>query len=598
MQQISDHVRQEFIAMSALYAQPAQGAPSAAFTCVRQPKGVTPPGCHYQSSHGFGHSPIPWTNPHEQPVYALDTRLEPQPFSQAQMLSGRPPSMQSQSILGQQHTSPQQLFSNTHSRPALQHQAFVPAGQPACQHLQAQPTDTSLAPQAAAACRQSSSQAAAANSPAYGVAPWQHHGLTMPHSSSPLLHHALLPAAAASTALACCPSQPHCTVPPQHAAALGVPLHQGDVLQSASISQLSELVRCPSQSMPFSHDPSPHVPLTPAALRTGPLGAAARIADSMAGKMNCQSVSAAMPAVQQSPADSSQPSLLQPARAAGQPQQQSVLPLTSGRPPQNSLPASQQLAAPGKPGHAPLHESQTTGTAPPSRAAGLSSLLGTREQGQPAILPLATEATCEASAPIPPAHAAGSISIPHPATAGHTAALPTHHSDTRPASLSAPAYPALPADVVKASTMPQRIAWPGETLAAAPIPVQDLPSPSSMPGQATALDTSPQLRQTTHACASTKDLPAAASLPVSVGQAMEQVASDASFRFQPQVDCVQVSAGVCCTPVLRPRGQGIACVGTSVTMNCMSIILFHGVCWYVSCNELYVNYQVSLDETH
>lgn len=566
--------------MSALYAQPAQSAPSTAFTCVRQPAG-----CHYQPHPAFGHSPVQWTDHHEQPVYANGIRLEPQPFNQAQMLSGRPVSMQPQSMLGQQHASPQQLISGMHSWPASQHQAFVPAGQPAVQHLQAQPTDTSFALQAATACRQLGTQAAANSSslqhasPAlglHGVPPWQHDGSALPRSSSPLLHHALLPAAASSTAPAHC--QPHFAVPPQHAAALGAPLHpQCDVAaQSASMRQLPELVRCPSQSMPAPHDPTPHLP--PTSLGTGPLGAAKHFADSMAGQMTRQSLSAAMLAVQEPPLDSTQPSLLQlqqPAMAAGQRQQQSSLPLTSGRPALNSLPALPQLAAPGQPGPAPLPGPHATGPTAPSSAAGLT-LLGTMVQGQPAILPSATDAACDASAPISPTHAAGSISIPHPVTAGHTAALPTHHSDSRPPSVSIPAYAALPADMVRPSTMPMHIARPGEMLAAASMPAQaqDLPSPSGMPGQATAPGTSPQLRQTIDACASTENFPAAASLPVGMGQAgisTEQVASDPGFRFQPQPNCIQVSAGVCCTPVLRPRSQGVAYAGMSLTMYLSSV---------------------------
>ena len=49
------------------------------------------------------------------------------------------------------------------------------------------------------------------------------------------------------------------------------------------------------------------------------------------------------------------------------------------------------------------------------------------------------------------------------------------------------------------------------------------------------------------------------------GISTEQVACDASFRFQAQPDCIQVSAGVCCTPVLRPRSRGVACAGMSTT---------------------------------
>lgn len=573
MQQISDHVRQEFIAMSALYAHPAPTVPSTAFTCVRQPTGITPPGYHYRPHPGFCHTPVQWTNHHEQPLYAIDTRLEPQPFNQAQMLSGRPP----QGMLGQHQTSPQQLFSGIHSRLASQHQAFVPAGQPAVHHLQAQPPDTSFAPQAAAACRHSSTQAAAANSSsslqhaspaygAYGAPPWQHSASALPQSSSPLLHHAALPAAASSTAPAHC-QPPHCTVPPEEAVAVGGPVHQsGIAAQTTSIRQLSELVCCPSQSMPVPHNPILHV--SPTLLETGSLSAATHIADSVAGQVTHQSVSAAMPAVQEPPFDSAQPSLLppqQPATAAGQMQQQSSLPLTSARPPQNSLPAVQQLAAPGKPGHAPLPASHTPA---PSSAAGLTSLLGTMDLGQPAILPLATDATFDASAPNPPTHAAGSISMPQPAAAVvHTAALPTHPSDSRPASVSVPADPTLPAHTVQPSTVPQRIAWPGERLAAASMPAQHLPPPSGVPEQATPLDTSAQLLQTTDTCARADNLLAAAtSLPVGMGQAgisTEQVACDASFRFQAQPDCIQVSAGVCCTPVLRPRSHGVAYAGMS-----------------------------------
>ena len=500
------------------------------------------------------------------------------------MSSGRPQSVLPDNVHGRQHASAHQLFASNYSLPAAQHQEFAPAGRPAVQHFQAQPTDARFAPQAAASCRQVGGQVAAGlqhASPASGlhvVSPWQCNGPALPQSSSNLLYHTAPSAAASSAAPPCWPGQPHSTMPPQHAAAVGVPLGQGDVTaQFASNNQPSGLVRCSNQSTLFAHDPTLSVSTVSAALGTGTsdpqvlpgataCGATRHDMDSLAGQIDCHSVSAAMPATQGAVSHSAQHSLLQRQQSSSvQQQQHASLTLPSGRPAPSSLPARQQPAVPEQAGPVPLLGPYTTGAIAHPTATGVSSLPITAEQGQAATTSLSTAASCpaascpaaacDAPALIPPTHATDGVSIHHPSAPGSTAVPSMHHPDSTP-----PPHTAPPADVAKPSVVPQ---WPGIAL-----PAQQLTSPSVVPGQVTPLDTTPQFRQMTDSYASSGHCSAAASLPLGVGHLglPEQVASDGSFRFQPQTDCVQVSAGVCCTPVLRPRSQEVAYAGTSVAM--------------------------------
>ena len=588
MQQISDHVRQEFIAMSALCAQPAQNASSSASAYIRRTTDVAPPGCHYQSHSGL--VPFHAANHHIHPAYTTDTfrdtRLEPQPFHGTHMSSGWPPSVLSYSMHGQQHALPQQLFASNHSLPQAQHHMLAPAGQPAIEHLQALPTDRSFAPQAAAACRQPGSHVAADSSlqhaspvsDVHGVSPWQYNGPPLPQNSSPLLCHAALSEAeASSTAPSCCPGQPQSTMAPQHAAAVGVPLSQGDgTAQGASTNQPSGLVFCPNQSMPFAHDPMPRVSPVSAALGSGSsiqglvgttaCGAAKHGLNNLAGQMPRQPVGAAMPATQEAVSSSAQLFSLQRQQSSSvQQQQQPRLPLPHDRLAPSSLSAQQQQATlPGKPGPAPSPGLNSIGARGPSTAVGLSFSPTAAEQQQPATSSLAITAscpaaTCSASALIPPMDATGDVSIHRPTAPGSTAAPSMHILDSRAAPDPAPF-----ADMVKSSVVPQHIAWPGNSL-----PAQSAASPPGVPGQVAPLDTLPQLRQTPDIYASNDSRSAAASLPLGVGHAgvpTEQVASDGSFRFQPQTDCVHVSAGVCCTPVLRPRSQEVAYAGMPAAM--------------------------------
>ena len=571
--------------MSALYAQPAHIAPSSASTHIRRKIDAAPPGWHYQSHSGLAHSPVHAGNHHIHPAYATDTfgdtRLEPQPFHEAQMSSGWPPSMLSYTVHGQQQACPQQLFASNHSLPLAQHQVFAPGGQPTVQHLQARPIDASFAPQAAAACRQPGGQAAADSSlqhatPAsrlHGGSPWQCGGPALPQSSSPLLHHAALSeAAASSTAPSCCLGQPRFTMSPHHTAAVGVPIRQGDVTaQGANISQAPGLTHCPNQSMPFAHDITLHASPISVALGAGSsdpqvvlgttaCGAARHGLDSPAGQR--QPVGAAMPATQEAVSHSAQLSSLQRQQSSSvRQQQQPLLPMPSGRLAPSSLPAQQQQPTlPGKLGPAPPPGVNIIGARAPSTAVGLGFLPTTAEQRQPATTSLATAAsypaaTCKASALIPPTAAIGGVSIHRPTAPGSTAAPSRHHLDGRPAH-----YTASSAHMVKPSVVPQRIAWPESSL-----PVQQATSPSVVPGQVPPLDFSVQLRQTPDIYASNDRRSAAASLPHHTGIFTEQVASDGSFRFQPQTDCVQSSAGVCCTPVLGPRSHEVAYAGMSAT---------------------------------
>ena len=583
MQQISDHVRQQFLAVGAVHAQPAQNAPSTVSTYTRQPIGVAPPGCHHQSHPGLGHSPVHAADHHVHLAYATnpfrDTRLEPESFNGAHMSSGRPPSVLPDNMQGQQHASPQQLFASNHSLPPAQHQVFAPAAQPAVQHLQAQPTDASFASQSAAACRQPDGQVAAGlqhASPAsglHGVSPWHHNGPALPQSSSPLLYHPELAAAASSIAPPCWPGQPHSTMPCQHVAAVGAPLGQIDVTaQFANSNQPSGLVLCPDQSMLSANDPTLLVSPVLAPLGAGSsdpqvllgttaCGATRHDLDSLAGQMPCRSVSAAMPATQEAVPHSAQHSPPQQQQSSSV--QQPLLPVPAGRLAPSSLPAQQQPAVPGKSDPAPLVGPYSTGASAPPTAAGVSSLPSTVEQGQPATTSLVTaascpSATCNTSALVAPTHSTGGISIHHPSAPGSTAVPSTHDPDSRPGPYTAP-----PADVMKPSVVPQRTAWPENAL-----PAQQLTSPSVVPGHVTPLDITPQFRQITASYASTSNRSAACSLPLGVSHTglPPEVASDGSFRFQPQTDCVQVPAGVCCTPVLRPRSQEVAYAGMSAAM--------------------------------
>ena len=578
--------------MSARYAHLAQRADSNVSAYTWRPTDVAPPDCHHPSRPEFGHSPVHAANHHIHPAYTAETfegtGLEPQTFSEAHTSSGRPPCMLSYSMHGQQHTSPQQLFASNHSLPPAQHQIFEPAGQPAAQHLQAQPTDARFAPQAAAECRQPGDQAAVGvqhATPASGLhdfSPWQYNSPAVPQSSSPLLYHAAFSAAAASAAAAsaapsCRPGQPQSTMSPQHAAAVGVPLRQADVTaQMASTSQPSGLVSCPVQSMLLANDPTPRASPDPTTLAAGSFdpqvllgatacGAARHNLDSLAGQMHRPTVGAAMPVTQEAASHTAHHSLLQGQQSSSvQQQQQLLLPLPSGRL-ASSLPAQQHPTVPGRPGPIPLLAFCTKGAGAAPTAAGSSSLPTAAEHGQPATTSLATAAccpaaTCNALNLIPPTHATGDVSIHHPSAPGSTAVPSTHNPDSRPVPDIAQV-----ADVVKPAVVPQRTAWPGSSL-----PAQTLTSTSAVPGQVTPLDTSPQLRQTTDICASTDNRSAAASLALGVGHTAmpaKRVASDGSFRFQPQTEIVQVSPVVCCTPVLRPRSQEVAYAGMSAAMD-------------------------------
>lgn len=591
MQQISDHVRHEFNAMSVVYAQPAQTPHPTVPIYTGCPLDVAPLRCQYQSHSGHNQSPVHATNHQAHPVYASDTftaaRLQPQPFGEAHVSAGRPPSMLSHSMYGQQ-VSPQQAFPSNHSLPPAQHQMLAPAGA-AVQHLHAQPTDVSFAPQPAAAPRQLAIQVAVGNSlqhsasELHGVSSRQHSVPVLPQGSSALLHHAALSAAASSPAPAGCTDQPPSITPPQHVAAVGMHVDQADgTAQRAIISQHSGLMQCPNQSMPAAcdHLQRQHAAPMSAALCTGTpdpqvllgttaCGALAHPTNGLAAHTHPQSMSAAMPATQEAPFHSVQHTLLHGQQHNPvQQQQHSSVPLTSDMRQAHSLPPQQQPPVPGRTGPG-LH---TTWATPPSRAAGLSSLLCAVEEGQPAV----TSSATAASAPAAKRNVTGAI--PHTSAAagigsqaaGSIAVPSTQKPDSRAAPLPAPACSALPTHVVKPSLLPQRIAGPLDCLATPSIPAQQLTSLSVIPGQMAPLDVSAQLRQSPDTCASIGSHSVAALLPVSVGHAgpsAEQVASDGSFKFRAQTDCVQgVSAGVCCTPVLRPRGQEVAHAGMSVTV--------------------------------
>lgn len=589
MQQISDHVRQEFLAISSLYAQPAQYAHTtvSAYVGHRGPIDVPPPPCHYPSS---GYSPVHAANHHLHPVYANGTsehsRMELRSVSQAQLPAGSPPCMLSHSMYGQ-HLSPQQVLPGNHSLPAAEHQLFVPLS-PVVQHPHAQLQDLSLAPQAMAADGQPASQKALGSSfqhtnPAsklHGVSPWQHTGSALPHRSSARLHQVAL--SATLPAPACGSDQPQLITAPQQVAAVVVSGDQGDGT-ARSISQpyapCGAMWRIPyqNQNMPLAdnHMQLQHAAPVTAALCGGtsgpqvPLGAPAggaspHLATSLAVQTPTQAATAAMPATQEAPVYSVQHPCLHGQQCYPMQQQEhSALPLLSGAWAPHSLPAQEPGGTPTVPPGA-----CATDTSPPSKATGFSSLLHAVEQGVPANASAAASASASAgnnnaAGLTPHTHAAGGIAFQYPTAAGSRAVLSTP-PESRPIPLPAPAHTVPSAGMVRPSAVPDRSAWSENPLHAASKPAQHLASSAAMPGQV-----SPQLRQSTDTFASVGNYSAATPFPPAVGQTgfrAEQVASEGSFRFQPQTDCVQgVPAGVCCTPVLRPRIQEVACTGKSVS---------------------------------
>ncbi|KAL3133449.1 hypothetical protein ABBQ38_007312 [Trebouxia sp. C0009 RCD-2024] len=464
-----------------------------------------------------------------------------------------------------QRMSPQQMLTSNHSLPPAQQQAYVHLG-PAVQHLREQPQGVGFAPQTTAAHGQPASQLAQGSfqhtSPASGLRAhpsWQHTSPALLRSNSALLPDAALPAAASTPAPACCPDQPQRIMAPGHVAAVVASPTQG--VGAVRISEPYGLIPSQNQSALVGDDHmqlQPAVPVAAALCSSTsapqvPLGtraccAAMPPATSLAGQTQPQAVMAAMPLTQETPCHSVQHSDLHEQRCKPVPQQQhSLLPLPSGERAPHSLPGP-ELAAPGKtcaitPGVQP------TGTSLPSRGSGFSSLLRAVEQGQPAATS-ASAGNTHAAHLTPHTCAAGSIAVQYPTAAGSTAVPSTQPPDSRLTSQPAPAPLAVP----------EHSAWPGDALLAPPISAQHLAASAIAPRQV-----SPWLRQTTETCASTSDMGTAASMSAAVGptpSSAQQVASEGSFRFQLQADCVQgVSAGVCCTPVLRPRTQQAAHTG-------------------------------------
>lgn len=591
MQQISDHVRQEFTAMGLLYAQPSQyGHPSvSAYVGHRCPVDVPWPYYHHPVRSGYGQSPGHAANPQLNPVCATDalqhSRAESCPANQAHLAASTPPFMPSHSMYGQR-MSPQQMLTSNHSLPPAQQQAYVHLG-PAVQHLREQPQGVGFAPQTTAAHGQPASQLAQGSfqhtSPASGLRAhpsWQHTSPALLRSNSALLPDAALPAAASTPAPACCPDQPQRIMAPGHVAAVVASPTQG--VGAVRISEPYGLIPSQNQSALVGDDHmqlQPAVPVAAALCSSTsapqvPLGtraccAAMPPATSLAGQTQPQAVMAAMPLTQETPCHSVQHSDLHEQRCKPVPQQQhSLLPLPSGERAPHSLPGP-ELAAPGKtcaitPGVQP------TGTSLPSRGSGFSSLLRAVEQGQPAATS-ASAGNTHAAHLTPHTCAAGSIAVQYPTAAGSTAVPSTQPPDSRLTSQPAPAPLAVP----------EHSAWPGDALLAPPISAQHLAASAIAPRQV-----SPWLRQTTETCASTSDMGTAASMSAAVGptpSSAQQVASEGSFRFQLQADCVQgVSAGVCCTPVLRPRTQQAAHTGKSISTFHMKVAVHTKLqckCW-------------------
>ncbi|KAL3148925.1 hypothetical protein ABBQ32_001791 [Trebouxia sp. C0010 RCD-2024] len=594
MQQISDHVRQEFTAMDLLYAQPAQyGHPCVSpYVGHRCPVEVPSPYYQYPLCSGYGQSPVHPANPQLNPVCATGalqhSRAESCPANQADLAANRPLFMPSHNIYGQQQVSSHQMLTSSHSLPPAQQQVHAPLG-PAVQHSHEQTQGVGFAPQITAAHGQPASHLPQGSfqhtSPGSGLhahSPWQHTSPALRHSNSALLPHAALPAAASSPAPACCPDQPQSIMAPGHVAAVVASLDQGvGLARCASISEPYGLIPSQDQSALVADDhlQLQHAIPVAAALCTGtsasqvPLGkraccAAPPSATSLAGQTQPQAVMAAMPLTQETPCHSVQHSYLpgQHCKPVSQ-QEHSSLPLPSGKQAPHSLPAL-ELAAPGKICGTPPGV-QPTGTSPTSRGAGFSSLLHAVEQGQPATISASAGNTHAGNTHAGNTHAArltlhtcaaGSIAVQYPTAAGSTVVPSTQPLGSRLMSQPAPAHGAPPA-------VPGHSARLGDALLATPIYAQHLAATASPPEQVSL-----QLGQISQTCASISNRGAAASMPAAVGlnpcsaqqvASAQQEASEGSFRFQLQNDYVQgMSAGVCCTPVLRPRSQQVAHAGS------------------------------------
>ena len=586
MQQISDHVRQEFMANSPGYLYPSQQMHTAA------------PGCntHAMAMHEqqeppliYGQHPVgAATRCHASPLQTADATADPRLGAMPHAAQHHQPLMHMQASrsfvqspsIPEQALSPQQVHPGNNEFTSEQHQMLASK-----QHLRTQPTAVPFASQSAPACRQLASSAVATDCLQHAgttaglhTAPvWQCGNMRLPQSSSIAPSCAPLSAAAPSPASMSCQEQCHLHRPPQHVTAVSMGLLQGDAPASGiSTSQPSGLFSSSDQSMCASRNQQQQqqqgAVSLPAAMCSDnadgqmlpmPAGSTEFPESTMSLVAQTPSVSAgaALPMTQEATADSLERPNLQGNQLKSVQQQQwlqqqppSATPATVSHALHNGL--AQQAAVSYNSGAVSCSQLTRPISSASTGAAGFSSLLRAVEQGQPAVLSCAAAASvgqCSATSVIPATSAVDIL----PQTTLNSTDAPSAAPNSRTVPLPAHAETTGPVGSMPASVMPFSIASPEHAQAAATAHEQQL---KPGPGEASLLPAC----QAQHLRPSNNDARcaaggAAALLPTepgSTGLATNQPASEGSFRFQTEGGHRQsASAGMCCTPVLRCRSH-------------------------------------------
>ena len=260
MQQISDHVRQEFSACRAVYHQPPH---CAAQGCVMAPSQATAVHSLQQPGSGYGQYSMPGLSQiHPSsamlPSATLSSCLHQQPATHLQ--ASRPLPMHTPSMHGQLGSA-QQVHAGYNTLLAAQHQTL------ACDNLASESTlrqanAASMAYAAASgtpqlqapAAHRGSLQQHSSATGLHGAAPWQHSSPlhaqhSMPHSAS---------AAAPASTAARCTDQLQLHILKEGTTADGMPLSsaEGDGQRIIS-SQPSMLTQKSAPSMPSASEPNP-----------------------------------------------------------------------------------------------------------------------------------------------------------------------------------------------------------------------------------------------------------------------------------------------------------------------------------------------------
>ena len=596
MQQISDHVRQEFMADNSWYLHPSQRMQTATLGCNTYTVSAAAM-CHQQEPLlVYGQCPVgAATLCHASPVQTADATADPrvgamlhtpqhhQPFMQVQ--ASRSPFVHSPSIQ-EPALSSQPTNHGNHNIPLEQHQ-MLPSNGPAFQHLRTQPVAVSCAPKTAPGGGQlpcgiaaaNSLQHASATAGLYNAPRWQYSSMRPPESSSIAPPSAPLPAAASLPASMSCEEQYHLYMPPQGA-------HVTAVSMGISTSQPSGLVSCHHQSMcapsnqqqlqqqqgavsdpaALCSDNADSQMLYTSAGDTSPSGPAT----SLVAQTPSMSVGPALPMTQEATADSLrrpkvqgnqldsvQQQQWQPQPQQQQQQQSSLAPQATVNRAPRSLPAQQAFS--GSTGAVPGCQLSRPCSSAPTGAAGFSSLLRAVEQGQPAVTSHAAAAPvthCNATGFSPAISAADCSSVPsHTALNSIDAPPAVPHSRTVPLPVPAAATgPTMPASV-----MPLSVSSPSHAQAAATAHEQQLKLASGKASLIPACQAQ-HLQSSKNGCAVGSAAALSPSEPADTGLATDQAASEGSFRFQTGGDHRRsASAGMCCTPVLRSRNHNEPC---------------------------------------